>query len=401
MATYNRPAMLQRQLDYIGRYPLRGPVLVLDSSRDEVAKANASHAAAIPGMEYLQFPSSMPVFTKFSAGLERVETPFCMILPDDDFVWLDTVPEMVAALDSDRDAVVSHGLYFEFFSQDGEIHVTELIQGAAAHVAGSASQRVVSLMTEYEALTYALYRSDAARRSFDLAKRQESVLAQELLGGAAAVAQGKVLRLPTLTHGRRAGSTLGYRNWHPLEWSAVSPQGLFDAYRPYRESLLDLVRSLEPAADDIALARRIDLAHLAYLAAYLSPEVLRSAARADLDENNEISIMETAWDIWAGERGPAWARPFRRGGQLTRWMRRKIRETGARYWVAALKSRFETSRGAASEGAVRFNPRFTRQMATLSEIPSFDRYRRPLAMALTLYEAEQAALRSSRTEAIE
>jgi hypothetical protein len=249
------------------------------------------------------------------------------------------VPDIVAALEADRDAAAAHGLYFEYHTHARRVHVTGLIQSGAHLDQARAADRVVALMTGYEALTYAVCRTDAARIAFAEAAAQESVLAQELLAGTGVAAFGKVLRLPFVSHGRRAGSSLGYRQWHPLEWSAVDPAGLFAAYGPYRTALIDMVLKQEPHADRAGTARSIDLGHLAYLSHYLDADVLSDVAFRDLAKLGSEGVVEVAWDVWAGKRGPAWLKPLRNGNPVSRGLRRAVRRMGLRYLLSSWRPR--------------------------------------------------------------
>ena len=338
LVTYNRPALLRQQITYLSQGLLPGPVLILDSSDEAAALQNADLASEQPGFDYLHYASTTPVFTKFAEGLAKVNTPYCMLLPDDDFLRLKALPALIDALEQDDEVVAAHGLYFEFHTNGRIVNVTQVIQRGADLIEDEASQRILSLMCGYEALTYALYRTPVAQEAFSLAAQQDSILAQELLAGTAAAARGKVRRLPIISHGRRAGSSLGYRRWHPLEWSAVNPGELFASYLPYRLALLNIVAQVENA-DIKSIERRLDLAHLAYLQKYLDGNVLRSIAAMDPVTDGEDAISEVAWDVWAGNRGPAWIGHIRRGGKITRWMRRQFRSRNIRQKLSVLRTR--------------------------------------------------------------
>ena len=46
-----------------------------------------------------------------------------------------------------------------------------------------------------------------------------------------------VRTLNVVYYGRNTNPSLGYRNWHPLEWLATDPAGLFREYQTYRSVL--------------------------------------------------------------------------------------------------------------------------------------------------------------------
>ncbi|WP_264820639.1 TIGR00180 family glycosyltransferase [Mangrovibrevibacter kandeliae] len=328
--TYNRPDMLRRQVDYLCR-SAAAAVFVLDSSEDTAAEANAAAVARHATARYVRFDRTQPVFAKFADGLARVETPFCMIVPDDDFVQADRIGTMVETLDEDPAAAASIGLSFEFHADGSGIHLLDLLYGEMDWLQRRPVERVTALVSRYEALTYAMYRTEVAAEAFALAAGQDAILAQELLQAAVAVARGGVHRVPVFTHGRRAGSSLGYSRWHPLEWLAVDPEGLFRSYAAYRQALLGVLKQVEPQAEEGMLGRSLDLAHLAYLSPYLEPAVLLDAAGRDVERQGPVAVAEAAWDVWGGVRGSAPVGFLRRGGPLTRWLRRTARAGAWRY----------------------------------------------------------------------
>lgn len=350
VATYNRPTMLAQQLHYLSSAGYDGPVHVLDSSDVEQAQHNALVASAYPRFVYRHLPSTTPVFSKFAEAFSQAETPYSVLLPDDDFLLVSRLSDIIAALEADQDAAAAHGHYFEYHRQGKSVRVTSLIQSGAHLNQSAAANRVVALMASYEALTYAVCRTEKAKTAFAEAAKQESILAQELLSGTGIAALGKVIRLDFLTHGRRSGSTLGYRKWHPMEWSVVDPAGLFAAYGPYRTALLDIIANHEPDVDLETAKRQIDLGHLTYLSHYLDPEVLIDAAARDPNTMGASGVVESAWDVWAAGRGPAWARPFRTGNIASRLLRRMVVRSGLRYKLPRSKQRSQEIYSVADTG---------------------------------------------------
>jgi glycosyltransferase domain-containing protein len=385
LTTYNRPRLLAQQLYYLARSGFVGPVGIFDSSEDAAAKQNKALATQFPSCRYTHLPSSTPVFVKFSHAVDTVTTPYCVLLPDDDFLLIERLGDLANSLDACPQAAAAHGLYFEFHTAGSSIHVTDLLQAGGDLRQETGSDRVLALMPKYQALTYAVCRTEPAKIAFAEALKQRSVLAQELLAGAAIAAMGPVLRLEFFSHGRRAGSSLGYRQWHPLEWSAVDPESLFREYITYREALLRIVLANEPELKPDVAARKIDLAHLAYLSQYLDADVLADAAVRRVDVVGADAIAEAAWDVWGGKRGAAWLRPLRRGSAASRLLRRMARKFQVRYRLRSMSGRGGLEIPCNTQ-KVRISPKWMREVDRLGKSTSIREQLPELACALAIRE---------------
>jgi|GEM_PF-2739399 len=356
VVTYNRPAMLAQQLHYLWASSLPVVIEILDSSAEKQAAQNEAVAGRYPNVRYRSFPASTPVFSKFAQGLAGVKTPYCVLLPDDDFLFLESLSELLRVLESDETIAATHGCYFEYRSSGKKIHITDIIQSQANLGQSSGVERVAALMGRgYEALTYAVCRTAPAAAAFAVASEQRSILAQELLAGTALAAQGKVLRLNFFSHGRRAESTIGYQHWHPMEWMAMEPSGIFGAYPPYREALLRVLAGHREASCTDDEARRIDLAHLAYLSRYLDADVLMRVVEHGAGPQDAALIFDLAREAWSEKYGPQWLKPLRKGDAFSRKIRHFIRRTGLRYKTELLRTAgvYKISRQAPNEVSIR------------------------------------------------
>ncbi len=296
--TFNRPDFLSSQLTYIFGTSPSQIVIVLDSSEEIAAGKNRAIAQEFPNVEYRQFRQDIPVFSKFSDGADFVKTPFLVFLPDDDFLWLNNLSSMIDALLADSSSVAAHGVYFEYSGNRAQVDVTSLIHTDAEVIADKALDRVFALMSCYEALTYAVYRTAVARQALFAASSQNSILAQELLAGAVTAVMGKIIRLPIITHGRRVASTAGYNQAHPVEWLATDPAGMFSAYFSYRSILIDSIAALEPDIEAEEITRQVDLAHLCYLQPFLEPHILKNLINVPTGAIRGKNEGALALDLW-------------------------------------------------------------------------------------------------------
>ena len=110
-----------------------------------------------------------------------------------------------------------------------------------------------------------------------------SILGRELLGSALAAVEGQMIRVPCFSHGRSMDASESYQHWHPLEWFAKDPQGLFSEYRLYRELMEQAVLGRPDNNLDAAAVRRIlDLINLRYMVKHAPDGALAFIAQQKL-----------------------------------------------------------------------------------------------------------------------
>jgi glycosyltransferase domain-containing protein len=266
--TYNRPKPLAALLSYLraDRSPCR--VLVLDSSRPRPRAATRKIAeAANLELDYVEFPSETHPFDKFRDGVHRVTTEFCALCADDDLVVLDGVERCLEALRSNPRASVAQGYSFSFLCQpNGDMDLGNILYFSSTIDDATPLARVAKLFTRYQAATYGNYRTPVLQRILDMLKPMTSILGRELLGSALAAVEGQMIRLPCFSHGRSMDTSESYQHWHPLEWFAKDPEGLFAEYYAYRQLVAQAVLARPDNTLDAAAVRRVlDVIHLRYM----------------------------------------------------------------------------------------------------------------------------------------
>lgn len=319
--TYNRPADLARLLSYIERHRLDCHVLVADSSEPAIAEANAAAVAKAPiDVSLRRFDSTVSPWEKFWRASELVQTPYCSLCADDDLLVPGSLAPLVQYLDDHRDYSAAHGWYFTFYD-NGHIGITSSVYRGASIDVDDPIGRLHTLFRQYEAVTYAVYRTDVARRVLRDVQPLQSMLARELLGGALTVAAGKTARLPIFYYGRSLAPSQPYSHWHPLDFVVSSPDGMWRDYATYRATLL---AALEPIAanrytrEDLTVL--IDLIHLRYLADYVKPPVMDYLVEQKMASRSKPDIMQGMWAVLAGATDAGVARALT-GSPLIRRLR--------------------------------------------------------------------------------
>jgi len=294
--TYNRPKELGRLLQFLARQGARFPVLVLDSSRDDVRAANrAALGAAGVDARHHEFDPAIPPFEKFWCGTGLVETEFASFCADDDLLLVASLDPILAFLAGHPDCAVAHGWYFAFrlaaaFELTGVAYCGRSIDDPHP------LDRLYELMRDYEALTYGVYRTVVLQRILGRVQSVQTNMARELLGSALAVVAGTAVRLPVLYHGRAMGPSLYVSDWHPVDYLISSPERLFQEYSSYRDVVADFLVECAPAAGDrIQLLRTVDQIHWRYAADYFKPTVLDYVLTGVRAGTPRAEIMNGMW----------------------------------------------------------------------------------------------------------
>ena len=266
--TYNRPKQLGALLAYLRAKKRQCRILILDFSERQARAANRA-IIELAGAEiaYSEFPSELHPFDKFREGVHQVTTEFCALCADDDLVVLEGVARCLDALRHNPQASVAQGYSFSFLCQpNGDMDLASILYFNSTIDDATPLARVATLFGRYQAATYGNYRTPVLQRVLAIMRPMTSILGRELLGSALTAIEGQMIRVPCFSHGRSTDASENYQHWHPLEWFAKDPQGLFSEYRLYRDLMERAVLERPDNNLDAAAVRRIiDLIHLRYM----------------------------------------------------------------------------------------------------------------------------------------
>ncbi len=115
--TYNRPYYLQRILQYYDQSHDYN-IIVVDSSSDENKVKNKRIVAACKSIaidHHNDYSPAIGLYEKINDSLQMVQTEFCTICADDDFITLDGMRQAADFLDSHDDYAVAQGYYISFW----------------------------------------------------------------------------------------------------------------------------------------------------------------------------------------------------------------------------------------------------------------------------------------------
>lgn len=165
LTTHNRPAFLQRTLQYYSDYPCS--ILVLDSSTESAE----AMAAGYPGVEYLHLPqySYLGFQAKLTYGVNRVSTPYMAFAADDDFLLFDGLNQSLDFLDANPDYGMCHGYCLNYLAEATQVRYYRRNKKVREdYNAPRAEQRLMEYMEEFIPPFFAVTRTALLRQWFEL-----------------------------------------------------------------------------------------------------------------------------------------------------------------------------------------------------------------------------------------
>lgn len=293
--TYNRPGQLRRLLVSLMRQGTSSRVIVADSSSDENHRVNVDSVGQCGlDVQLLRFDPQIPPFEKFYLAALQVDTEFCSMCADDDFIVVNSVDRIVDYLTENHAVVAAHGWYYSFY-ENVHVGITSVVYKGCYDDPDPLS-RLHAMCASYEAVTYAIYRAPVMRDVLGQVRALPTILSKEFGAGALTILSGKVARLPVMYYGRSLAPSEQYSNWHPLEMLGTCPSALFADYVPYRSVLASRLSSMM----DIPLERAetlSDLAHLRYLCDYIKPAVIDYLFECVKRETPKAVMVQNVWPV--------------------------------------------------------------------------------------------------------
>jgi glycosyltransferase domain-containing protein len=302
--THNRQRLFAALLSYLEIERADCHILVLDSSRPEELAANRARVAASSlDIEFAEFPN-VKVAEKWRQGVHKVYTPYCALCADDDMIVLDGVRRCLNVIRNNPAASAVQGYSFTFLPRaDGDLELNNIVYFTPTIGSATPLKRVAGLFEQYQAPSYATYRTPVLQRIFDAVQPITKLLARELLTSALTAIEGPIVRIPDFSYGRSMGPSAVYEYWHPLEWLSKTPEGIFAEYIRYRELMMAAVIARpdnDQKPDDVRDI--LDLISLRYLVKHAPDGALQFITErqmADVEFSNYWSSYEIHLPLYA------------------------------------------------------------------------------------------------------
>ena len=122
--TFNRPEYLKRLLDYYSKYNFDNnfKIIVADSSskKNKLKNKETINYFSNLKLSYLShFPENTHPYDKQLFILDRVNTEYCVVCPDDDFIFIRAINHAVDFFEKNEDYTCVHGRYVRFYLKGG------------------------------------------------------------------------------------------------------------------------------------------------------------------------------------------------------------------------------------------------------------------------------------------
>ena len=278
--TYNRADHLRKLVLYYRNKAPSMRLLVVDSSRPEIARQNGVALAHFGGaVSHRVYPQDMMFVRKLNEGLAFVQTPYVSFCADDDVVFPTGIRSSVSFLHRHPSYASAHGIYLNFQTRGQDIHINAEYTGASIE-AENPGARLFKLCQRYESLFYAVFRTPEARTIYSSLVTISTTLYQELFQSASTLIRGKVKRLPIVYAARQSGppAQADLDKWQTFYWFADSPTEVLENYTSYRSLLWKFYHTGTPnlALNQHDFLKVVDLAHAIYFSAGCSPEYFYS-----------------------------------------------------------------------------------------------------------------------------
>jgi len=303
LPTRNRSAHCASLLRYLRKNGFAYPIVVLDAS--DATHAEAVRAACAGVAEYRHFGPEFRMVDKLVAAVGTVETPYIVLMPDDDPVMPHAVEAALAFLQHHPDYVVAHG-YFLGFGMDGvDFEIHSVIGFTSSIDSDDPLRRHAALFERYQSFYWGVFRTDVFATAVTAAQAMNVVLFRELTVMSTSILQGKVARLPIVyaLRGTATSHAIPYDS-HPLLWVLRNAESFFRHYLIYRNALVRFIEDRGIAVPPgTQLEQLLDMSHASWLAREADMSKINLTThllldRMELDEN----LLPFAIPRWTGGR---------------------------------------------------------------------------------------------------
>jgi len=304
MPTRNRPRHCLAQLRFLRACGATHPILVADSSDENVAER--VHMDCAGAADYSFSNSAADVNEKLAHVLQSVDTPFTVTVPDDDVTFPHAIDAALAHLRANPDYVAAHGYTLRFGILDGDFDIHDVFSFTPTIKADRPLRRHYELMRRYQPFFWAVFRTEVLVLALTEATKTQGAVFRELAFMSCAVLKGKVARLPVVFAMRGMEESLTSAvEVHPMLWFLHDPRSFFRRYSEYRDALAafarndaSLLTNLLPATP---LEHILDLNHATLLGRAVDVGMINHQAQLLLGE--PLSSIQVA-PQWPGPRPP-------------------------------------------------------------------------------------------------
>jgi glycosyltransferase domain-containing protein len=270
--TYNRPGYLKRILSYYSNYATAYPIVVADSSSNENKDMNRKTVSSLSSINILyidSYTSEINRYHKITDALNQVNTEYCAICADDDFLVPESMRACTQFLNDHTDYAAAQGVGVSFAvdrklpSTGGWSFRTIQTQSGKTLSQDRPTDRLYCHLCDYRPTFYAVHRRTQLAQNLQMANDYTwDFRFGEILPSCLTVVQGKVKRL-YMPHdvGECHGGNTSARI---IDWGGLLTGDDFSSrYQAFRECLARKIAEITGEHESAATAA-VNKAALAY-----------------------------------------------------------------------------------------------------------------------------------------
>lgn len=166
--TYNRNFFLSRCCNYLSTIPVK-KIIIADGSDKERQIIHSEYVEMLgnPRIEYYGYPDILGSY-RLLDSLKKAQTPYVVFCSDKDFPIVKGLNESVRFLDKNPDYSIVDGHYYKAHMDNSQIQYFELYWGYhMPFQSDSALQRVFNHYSNYEAIFYAVHRTQNIKKAME------------------------------------------------------------------------------------------------------------------------------------------------------------------------------------------------------------------------------------------
>ena len=265
--TYNRSQLLRNCLEFIRKQDQGAAIVVADSSIESEKQINRKTVERLgPKLEYLEFANDINPLDKVLEAIEHVSTEFACMCADDDLIVLRSALKCTEFLAQNQDYVACHGHYLRYSLIDSKSILFEDWEYRGPSLTGdSPSKRVIELLSNYEALFYAVQATPMLRMSLEAMTTSPYSMHMELANALWLAMAGKVKRIDGLYNLRQAGDAALHVRGEPYSYVAKHFATVLSDYASMAEQLTARFKSAYPANEEAGLFQTLCFGFMVYL----------------------------------------------------------------------------------------------------------------------------------------
>lgn len=353
---HNRVRECLALLRYLRLCDFPHPVVVADSSRSDGSSALQSAIGDLARYQY--FGSRIGQYAKLAQIAQNVDTPYIVLMPDDDIAFPHAIEAALTFLRHHEDCVAAHGYSLRFGLERGDFDIYQVEHFIPTIDDEWPMQRYFHLMRRYQPHLWAVFRTEVYAKAMAAAATMQNTVFQEFMFQIVSIVMGNVARLPMVYAMRgMEPAQIDYSDADPFQWLVKDADSFFRRYVEFRNGVINFLRhgTTKPSlwakiwhrdnavtrhgiqslvnTPRISFRQLVDMINAACLGRLVHPGTINYAAEYGLGKAADPVRFPGPWRGWTEAQADDLIRPSPRGDRRYIW-RRAVLEAEPRYEIS-------------------------------------------------------------------